>query len=340
MGRYNLSPDAPYLVAEIRGSADFLAQVMGLRCVLQQGWKTVHDMPHALKARTLKLVCHAPEEEWDRIILDFSTEFQNFCENFCSEPRSDFRHSAEPVSHSFPESELRFRIEGSADIDADFPDESLLITPTVRVVRSRLVPDYIPPGASKGRGRRNSRIDILIESGWAFGTGSHPSTCCSIMAIEELCSRGLLHAGTRVLDMGTGTGILAICAALMGAGEVTAVDVDPEALCFARRNAGANGVENVVRVMSAEEWGQQAGSGHFDICLANLTLSVASNVMPSIAMSLHAGGILMLAGFKSGAAPTVHELLHRHGFEETGSLSRDGWCAVFAGFPLSHRSTV
>ena len=333
MGRNNLSPDTPHLVAEIRGCSNFLAHVMRMNCFMRQGWETAHSALHPMNTQTLVLSNPAPEKEWDTIIQDFSTEFHALSRRFRAESHSDSTPASHSANDPFDDPALCFRITGTGDIDAASPDESLLITPLVRVVRAGQVDDDMLPGSDSHRQcHENTRIDIFIESGWAFGTGSHPSTVCSVMAIEKLCHRGMIHSRTRVLDMGTGTGILAITAALMGAGEVTAVDVDPEALSFARRNVRANNVENSVRVMSAEEWSRHSWSDHFNICLANLTLSVASCVMPSIARSLRMQGVMMLAGFKCGAAPAVHELLWRHGLEETENLSRDGWCAVFATF--------
>ncbi len=334
MGRDHLSPDVPCLVAEIRGGADFLTLVRHMRCVQACGWESAAQT--AFSGRKLVLVNSSPEEDWDDLIREFSDEFQGLASSFSSGRSSDSPPSG-AQSDLPPEPAMRFRTAGAGDIDADSPEAAVFLTPSVRVVRSTELPDYIPPGSRQSETSRseNFRIDIFLESGWAFGTGSHPSTVCSIMALDELRVTGMLHSRTRVLDMGTGTGILAIAAALMGAGKVVAVDVDPEALRYAALNVRENGVEHAVSVMSSSQWEQQASSGSFDICLANLTPSVASMLMPSMARSLNSEGVLMLAGFRCGAVPAVTELLSRHSLEETARFQRSGWCAVLACFSLT-----
>ncbi len=112
----------------------------------------------------------------------------------------------------------------------------------------------VPPWIDGGPGA------IVIEPGQAFGTGHHETTTGCLAALQELDV-----AGASVLDVGTGSGVLAIAAARLGAGEVIAVDVDPLAITAARENARRNGVKVDVREGSVE-----AAPGRFDVVVANL----------------------------------------------------------------------
>ena len=90
---------------------------------------------------------------------------------------------------------------------------------------------------------KGGEIVIEIDPGMAFGTGQHPTTAMCLRALEEL-----VRPGMRVLDLGCGSGILAIAAAKLGAARVLALDIDPNAVRAARENAAANGVEPAIDV--------------------------------------------------------------------------------------------
>jgi ribosomal protein L11 methyltransferase len=127
-------------------------------------------------------------------------------------------------------------------------------------------------------------VRLMLDPGLAFGTGSHPTTrmCLGWIGRE-------LRGGERVIDYGCGSGILAIAAALLGAGEVLATDIDPQALVSTRDNAQANGA--TVQVL-----GTDAPLGSADIVLANILANPLKVLAPALAGLLRPGGRLVLAG--------------------------------------------
>jgi len=127
-------------------------------------------------------------------------------------------------------------------------------------------------------------VRLVLDPGLAFGTGSHPTTrmCLGWIARD-------LRGGERVIDYGCGSGILAIAAALLGAGEVLATDIDPQALARTRDNALANGA--TVRVLGTDE-----PLGSADVVLANILANPLKVLAPALAGLLRPGGRLVLAG--------------------------------------------
>jgi ribosomal protein L11 methyltransferase len=125
---------------------------------------------------------------------------------------------------------------------------------------------------------------LVLDPGLAFGTGSHPTTRMCLQWLERE-----VRGGERVIDYGCGSGILAIAAALLGAGEVLATDIDPQAMASARDNARANGVPVQV-VELAHPLGQA------DIVLANILANPLRVLAPALTALLRPGGHLVLAG--------------------------------------------
>src|SRR5262249_1052357 len=129
----------------------------------------------------------------------------------------------------------------------------------------------------------------------AFGTGSHPSTHLVLNFLEKQ-----IQGNERVLDYGCGSGILAIAAAKLGAGEVDAGDIDPQALEVARGNAGANGVAPRA-VRPAELPG-----GHYDLVLANILSGPLIELAPELRKRTRPGGRILLSGLFESQAAEVH----------------------------------
>lgn len=161
---------------------------------------------------------------------------------------------------------------------------------------------------------------LLIDPGRAFGTGTHESTRLCLAEIEAVCAAG---APRRVLDVGTGTGILALAAARLGAALVVGVDNDPEALAAARHHARLNAV--VVHCVQADGADAFRG-GSFDLVLANITAPLLRARAASIAAALAAGGRLVLAGLLNEEAAAVREAYASLG---PAAERRDGdWTAL------------
>ena len=158
-------------------------------------------------------------------------------------------------------------------------------------------------------------IALALDPGMAFGTGLHPTTQQCLEALSTLPVEGL-----RVLDVGTGSGILAIAAAKRGAREVVAVDVDPLAVAAAAENAERNGTRVAVRQGSAADV-----AGEFDLVLANLVgpvlLAVASHLRARVAPA----GRLVAAGIVRDAEAGVRGAFARVGLRLVEREERDDW---------------
>lgn len=134
------------------------------------------------------------------------------------------------------------------------------------------------------------RIPILLGPGRAFGSGEHETTSSCLEELENLP----VSASTKVLDLGSGTGILAIAAAKMGALSVTALDTSPDAIETTISNGKLNGVEKIVIPIRG---GLELVKGErFDIILANLYGEVLLSLVSDLAKCLQSGGFLVLSG--------------------------------------------
>lgn len=175
--------------------------------------------------------------------------------------------------------------------------------------------------------------DIVIEldPGMAFGTGLHPSTRLCIAALEEH-----VRPGDAVLDLGTGSGVLAIAAYKLGAASVLATDIDPIAVNVARENALRNGVP----LDAAPGVTVQAGSvpegmaNRFDVIVANILAEVLVKLFdgeysyPPLAEPLKPGGALILAGIIEERAEMVVEAARRHGCTLIDRKQEGDWVAL------------
>ncbi|GIV67235.1 50S ribosomal protein L11 methyltransferase [Caldilinea sp.] len=175
--------------------------------------------------------------------------------------------------------------------------------------------------------------DIVIEldPGMAFGTGLHPSTRLCIAALEEH-----VRPGDAVLDLGTGSGVLAIAAYKLGAASVLATDIDPIAVNVARENALRNGVP----LDATPGVTVQAGSvpegmaNRFDVIVANILAEVLVKLFdgeysyPPLAEPLKPGGALILAGIIEERAEMVVEAARRHGCTLIDRKQEGDWVAL------------
>jgi ribosomal protein L11 methyltransferase len=140
---------------------------------------------------------------------------------------------------------------------------------------------------------------IRMDPGLAFGTGTHPTTRMCLRWIAHFAPRGSLRAA-RVLDYGCGSGILAIGAALFGAGAIDAVDIDAAAIAATRANARANGV--VLRAALPDR-----AHGTYDLVLANILAAPLRLLAPVLSSHVGVGGRLVLAGILERQAAELHE---------------------------------
>jgi ribosomal protein L11 methyltransferase len=145
------------------------------------------------------------------------------------------------------------------------------------------------------------RTTIVVQPAQAFGTGHHPTTAGALRALETIVAA---HAPRSILDAGTGSGILAIAAALIGkrSGDIVAIDIDPTALENARANARLNGVEKSIRFSSVP---LTSIHRHFDLNTANILSGTLIELAPHLRKLVAPGGRLVLGGFLADEADEV-----------------------------------
>lgn len=166
-------------------------------------------------------------------------------------------------------------------------------------------------------------VVIQLDPGMAFGTGLHPTTQMCLVALEELN-----HPGASVLDMGTGSGILAIAGAKLGAEHVLAVDNDPVAVKTARGNVAANGVQDIVRVAR----GSLADvSGSYDLVVVNILAGViVEMVQEGLAKRISPEGALIVAGILVEQEREVVTALEQEGLVMVERRQVDDWVCLVA----------
>lgn len=162
----------------------------------------------------------------------------------------------------------------------------------------------------------------MLDPGRAFGTGRHASTRLCLDWIADLPPP---HPAT-VLDLGCGSGVLAVAAALHLGARVVAVDVDADAVETTRENAAANGA--AVEAHRADLAG--APRGPFACVLANIRTEVLVPGATEIAARVAPGGVAVLSGILDEEAPAVLEAFTRAGTRPAVAGRRDGWCCIVA----------
>jgi len=172
--------------------------------------------------------------------------------------------------------------------------------------------------------------DLVVEldPGMAFGTGTHETTALCAGWLEEL-----VRPGIKVIDLGTGTGILAIAAALLGAKDVLATDIDPVAVRVARENAKINRVDGVVRAAEADVL---AGIGETaDLVVANIITDVILLIAPAVFRHVNAGGGFLCSGISADRGDEVERALKGAGFTDVRRRGRGEWAAFAAVKPCA-----
>ncbi|MEE8370379.1 MAG: 50S ribosomal protein L11 methyltransferase [Dehalococcoidia bacterium] len=172
---------------------------------------------------------------------------------------------------------------------------------------------------------RGGEIVIEIDPGLAFGTGQHPTTAMCLRALEEM-----LRPGMRLLDLGTGSGILAIAAAKLGAGRVVALDVDPLAVKAARQNSAANGVATLVEASEGTLVEEGGAPDAFDLIVANISSVAIQRLAPALARALAPGGTIVASGFLEDAVEGLSRAFTEAGLAPDRVLADHAWRAIVA----------
>jgi ribosomal protein L11 methyltransferase len=167
---------------------------------------------------------------------------------------------------------------------------------------------------------------IVIYPGMAFGTGRHPTTLLCLRALEEVWGAGVPSGGGpwQVLDVGTGTGILALAAARLGA-RVLAIDLDPEAVAAALENVRLNALQDRIWV---EETPIHALRGKFGLILANITAPDLMQLAEALSARLLPEGVLVISGFLEDDAPGLEARYTPLGMQKEGIRTLEDWVAL------------
>ncbi|MCM4154769.1 50S ribosomal protein L11 methyltransferase [Gramella sp. AN32] len=168
----------------------------------------------------------------------------------------------------------------------------------------------------------DTEFDIIIEPKMSFGTGHHATTHLMIRHILEN-----EWIDTSVLDMGCGTGVLAILTAMKGASKIDAIDIDN--WCYI--NTLENAERNSCDFINVEEGGAELlNDRSYDMILANINLNILLKDMPVYATCLKEGGKIFLSGFYEGDLPAIKKSLEVNGLKFRDYLEKDNWIAVKA----------
>ncbi|HET7042927.1 MAG TPA: 50S ribosomal protein L11 methyltransferase [Gemmatimonadales bacterium] len=190
-----------------------------------------------------------------------------------------------------------------------------------------VTPSWIPQTPGK------DQVVVTVDPETAFGSGEHGSTRGALLlldrAIAQHATRNTQHA-PRVLDLGSGSGILAIAAAKLGAQRAVAIEFDPEANPVAERNVERNGVADRVVILEGDA-GELAPLGApADLVVSNILRTVNVTLLPAILAALVPDGIAIFAGMEAPEESLFRPVLERHGLKVVDEVRDAGWwsCAV------------
>ena len=187
----------------------------------------------------------------------------------------------------------------------------------------------LKPSWSRRRPRRNQAV-VVLDPGLSFGTGQHPTTRFCLEQIVALRKPDKLQG---FLDIGTGSGILAISAARLGYRPVVGTDFDPEAIRIARANAKQNEVLGAVQLVCQDLLRQPLRSQrNYDLVCANLIFDLLLEGSARIVNRLKPGGVLVLAGILRAQFPQVRKQYEKHGLRLICSKAENEWVAGTFGW--------
>ena len=185
---------------------------------------------------------------------------------------------------------------------------------------------FMVRGTHQADGASAGRLVLTLDAGLAFGSGEHGSTRGCLRALEAVARR----RPRRILDLGTGSGILAMAAALLLRRPVLATDIEPWSVRVAGQNAAANGVGRLVRPALADGWrGRvvQAGAP-YDLVLANILARPLCRMARRLALALTPGGTAILSGLLASQARMVLAAHRRQGLRLESSWREGNWMTL------------
>ncbi|MFQ5957864.1 MAG: 50S ribosomal protein L11 methyltransferase [Alphaproteobacteria bacterium] len=189
--------------------------------------------------------------------------------------------------------------------------------PPIRVGRYYVHGTHLGPGPA-------GTIDLAVDAGPAFGSGEHETTRGCLIALDALARRVRVR---RALDMGCGSGILAIAAAKTWGARVVAADIDARAVRTATDNARANGVARLVRAVASDGYRSAAvrSGAPYDLIVANILARPLMRMAPDLARRLAPGGVAVLSGLLARQERAVAAAHRAHGLALVSRVALGGW---------------
>jgi ribosomal protein L11 methyltransferase len=247
---------------------------------------------------------------------------------------AEARTAAADALEASPEWRTRVSVAPVDVPDEQWAERSQADLESVAVDRVIVAPPWDLPrartaSAATGRAGSNAPIIIEIEPSMGFGTGHHESTRLCLRALQAIALDG-----RRAIDLGTGSGVLAIAAVLLGCTRAIAIDDDPDAIDAARDNVHRNGVQDRVELRLASLSQGLTGlrprppgeADRADVVVGNLTGGLLRRYAEQVASFITPGGILILGGFTRDERLAV---LHAFGrFSNVGEHDENGWAAL------------
>ena len=163
---------------------------------------------------------------------------------------------------------------------------------------------------------------VRMDPGMAFGTGTHETTRLVIQLLEKYTK-----PGCRMLDVGTGSGILAICASKLGADECRAYDIDPMAVRVANENIKDSGLQNITCEVS-DLLRQVDRSRKYDLICANIVADIIIRMTPDVGALMHENTVLLASGIILERSEDVVKCFEENGFQIVEKLVDNGWCGL------------
>ena len=235
---------------------------------------------------------------------------------FVPEDRS-FTECVEFLSVRLPALSIDAKIELEGVCEDDWAESWKKYYKPVPLGRVTIVPaweEYEPAG---------DEVIIRMDPGMAFGTGTHETTRLVIRLMQNL-----IKGGERVLDIGTGSGILSICASKLGAKWCNAYDIDPTAVRVAKENAIADGCTNITVGVSDLLKGVDLSDGKYDFCVANIVADIIIRMLPDVKKYVKENSPLILSGIIGERASEVRQAVVAEGFEIEDEIAENDWVGM------------
>jgi ribosomal protein L11 methyltransferase len=178
-----------------------------------------------------------------------------------------------------------------------------------------IVPTWIDHESLAGQ------IVVRLDPGQAFGTGHHETTRLCLAALDKLA-----RPGVRMLDNGTGSGVLSIAAAKLGVEQITAVDIDAIAAEVAQRNCDANGIGDRVTITAGTL--SEDHAGRYELAVSNISTPANLRLARVFGKVVEPGGDLLLSGILTPDAPNVVAAFADEGFEHLETTEERDWCCI------------